>query len=88
MIPTNYLGVSFLNPAVNQNQPIITAPLPVPVKIVYLDSVDNGGPRRANLRVFGLAKVLVRNLVVIPKRFEVELDINGVHDIALVDRIE
>lgn len=88
MIPVNYLGSHFLNPAINQNRPIITARLPVTQDIVYKDFVDTGSPVRARLVTFGLASVRIRDLITIPRAFTVTLQINGVHDIAMVDRIE
>lgn len=88
MIPVNSLGSSFLNPARNQNQHPITALLPVPRKIVYQDTTPKGGPRKSRLVTYGSAKVKLRNLISIPRIFTVTLTFYGVHDIALVDRIE
>lgn len=88
MIPVNNLGGHFLNPAINKNRPIITAPLPEQLQILYEDTVSSGGPSRSRLVTFGTATVKLRNAVAIPQKFVVELNINGVHDIAMVDRIE
>lgn len=88
MIPINNLGGHFLNPAINQNQPIITAKLPVRQTITYQDSVVTGGPSRVRLITFGLASVKLRDPLSIPRSFACDLNINGVHDIAMVDRIE
>lgn len=88
MIPINYLGSHFLNPARNTDQPIITARLPIPQKITYEDTVDTGGPVRTLFVSKGLAEVVLRDAFSIPRKFQVDLYINGVHDIALVDRVE
>lgn len=88
MIPINYLGGHFLNPAINRNRPIITALLPKPQVITYEDAVQTGGPKKVRFVTFGLASVRLHDPITIPRKFQAILNINGVHDIALVDRIE
>lgn len=60
-------------------------PLPVPDTFVYRDTIDTNGPEAITVRTFGSATGFITP---IKKEISVTVQLNGVFDFALIDRIE
>lgn len=84
MIPLT-AGGNFLNRNENQNASVLSLVLPIPETASYVAVSDSGRPSNIVPRLFGEAAAL---LAVTGQRFQVDITLNVLHDVALIDRIE
>jgi hypothetical protein len=78
-------GGNFLNRNENQNASVLSLVLPIPETASYVAVSDSGRPSNIVPRLFGEAAAL---LAVTGQRFQVDITLNVLHDVALIDRIE